>query len=245
MMLTATAAQTGRHRLEPRAKLIALASLVLCVFFLHGLYPLVALTALLGAASWRVGGRGRMAQRIVLATAIGYPMSWFLFWSAHWASPAPGGETLAESALASGVFTLRIVVILLGNLLLLVTTDPRDFARSLRGWHLPAELCVMLMTVLRFLPLAGGQVQRIVDAQRCRGYRLRRLWRPTAWLPLCIPLLVSTLHRAEALAMSLELRGFTHGLAALAQPARWRWPDYVVAGCAIGSCLVLLLWGRE
>jgi energy-coupling factor transport system permease protein len=240
MLLNATASQTWLHQLEPRAKLLTLALLVVCVFFLHGLWSLVGLVVLLGVAIWRVGGLSRLARRIVMATLIGYPMSWLLFWSAHWSSLSPWWETLGESALASGVFTLRIMVILLGNLLLLVTTDPRDFARSLRGWHLPAELCVMLMTVLRFLPLAGGQAQRIFDAQRCRGYRLRRLWIPTAWLPLCIPLLVSTLHRAEALAMSLELRGFTQGLTALAQPERWRWQEYLMTGCAVGGCILIV-----
>lgn len=240
--MTASPQQTWLHRLEPRAKLLALVSLVVSVFFLHSLWTLVVLTSLLGAAIRRIGGLNSLARRIVMATLIGYPVSWLLFWSAHWTSPSPWWETLAGSTVASGIFTLRIVVILLGNLLLLVSTDPRDFARSLRGWHLPAELCVMLMTVLRFLPLAGGQAQRILDAQRCRGYRLRSLWLPTAWLPLCIPLLVSTLHRAESLAMSLELRGFTQGLTALALPERWRWQEYLVAYGFMALPLIIILF---
>jgi len=241
MSLTASVQHTWLHRLEPRAKLIALLALVVSVFFLHGLWPLTMLTGALGVVIWRVGGLNRLARRIVTATMIGYPVTWFLFWSAYWSSPQPLWHSLTESALGSGVFTLRIVVIVLGNLLLLTTTDPRDFARSLRAWRLPAELCVMLMTVLRFLPLAGGQAQRIFDAQRCRGYRLRRLWLPTAWLPLCIPLLVGTLHRAEALAMSLELRGFTQGLTDLTPPERWRWPEYAVTVSAVVGCTLIIL----
>jgi energy-coupling factor transport system permease protein len=241
MFVTTTTPRTGLHRLEPRAKLIALISLVTSVFFLPTLWPLGLLAGMLVVVSVTVGGFGKLGRRLLQATLVGYPFTWLLFWSSYWSSETPLPVGLAASAQDSAVFTLRLLIIVLGNLLLLATTDPRDLARSLRAWWLPAELCVMLMTVLRFVPLAGGQAQRIFDTQRCRGYRLRRLWLPTAWLPLCIPLLVSTLHRAEALAISLELRGFSQGLTTMAAPDRWRWHEYVVAGSLVVGCVVCLV----
>ena len=237
-----TACESWLHRLEPRAKLVGLLAIVVSVFCLTKVGDLLALAGVLSVVLWWAGGLERLGRRIVLTAIGGYPATFILFAVALWHPARAAWPNLAESARASGVFTLRIVDIVLANVLLMLTTDPREFARSLRGWYLPAEICLILMTVLRFLPLAGQQARRILEAQRCRGYRLRRLWRPSAWLPLCLPLMVATLHRAEALAISLELRGFTTGVHALAPPRGWRWPDYAAAaGCALACAAVVLL----
>jgi energy-coupling factor transporter transmembrane protein EcfT len=197
--------------------------------------------AVLALGLWRVGGAGRLGRWLLGSALVGYPMAWGVFTAANWDKTAPAIQNALDGLLTSGQFALRLLAIILANLIVVATTDPRQFARSLRGWRAPPELCLMLMTVLRFLPLAAGQARRILDAQRCRGFRLRRLWRPGAWLPLGVPLLVATLYRAEALAMSLELRGFAGGLAALAPADRWRLREYGFVAACIAGCGAMAL----
>lgn len=234
---------TWLHAVEPRAKLVAAMALVAVSFLVTSALVLALATAVLVAALWWVGGAGRLGRRLLAASAAGYPLAWLVFTASHWDRGRAPLLNLYVGLQTSGEFALRLLVIVVANLILIATTDPRQFARSLRGWWMPSELCLMFMTVLRFLPLAVDEVRRILDAQRCRGFRLRRLWRPDAWLPLSVPVLMSTLHRAEGLAMSLELRGFSSGIASLAQAQPWGLREYLFAGACVVICAVLaLLW---
>jgi energy-coupling factor transport system permease protein len=232
---------TWLHTVEPRAKLVAAMALVAVSFLVTSTLVLALVAAALAGALWWVGGAGRLGRRLLAASAAGYPVAWLVFTASYWDRGRALPHNLYVGFLTSGEFALRLLVIILANLLIMATTDPRQFARSLRGWWVPNEICLMFMTVLRFLPLAAGEVRRMLDAQRCRGFRVRRLWRPDAWLPLSVPVLVSSLHRAEGLAMSLELRGFSSGIASLAQAQPWRLREYVLAGTCVVVCAVLAL----
>ena len=239
MLSGLSARQTWLHALEPRAKLAA-ATAVVCAAFLATHPALLAgAVVLLGVGLWYVGGAGRLGRRLLGAAVLGYPVAWLVFALSNWDNSQPALQNALDGLYTSGQFALRLLAIILANLIIVATTDPRQFARSLRGWRAPSELCLMLMTVLRFLPLAAGQARRILDAQRCRGFRLRRLWLPSAWLPLGIPLLVAMLYRAEALAMSLELRGFARGVASLAPADRWRLREYAFLGASLAACAVM------
>ena len=242
MLTSPTARESWLHELEPRAKLAATMGIVSAAFIAAHPGLLAAAVLLLALTLWRVGGAGSFGRRLIGASLIGYPMTWLVFTASNWDASLSGAANALDGLRTSGLFALRLLTIVVANLIVVATTDPRQFARSLRGWRLPPEMCLMLMTVLRFLPLAAGQVRRILDAQRCRGFQLCRLWRPGAWLPLAVPLLVGTLHRAEGLAMSLEIRGFSAGVASLAKPDRWRAREYAfVAACLAGSAAIALI----
>jgi len=243
MLAHAKGRPTWLDGVEPRAKLVAATALVAVAFLVSSTLMLAAVAALLGATLWWVGGAGKLGRRLLAASAAGYPVAWLVFTVSYWDRGSPAPYNLYVGLHTSGEFALRLLVIVLANLLFIATTDPRQFARSLRGWRVPSELCLMFMTVLRFLPLAVGEVRRILDAQRCRGFRMRRLWRPDAWLPLTVPVLISTLHRAEGLAMSLELRGFASGIASLAEARPWRLREYLFAAACVGACTLLALLG--
>ena len=229
------------RRAEPRAKMVGLVAVTASVFGLRTPLALLVLALVLSVAVWRAGGLGGAGRRFLLAAAAGYPAMFLIFAASSWPVGQALGSHLAASAAASGMFSGRLATLVLANLLFVRTTDPREFARSLRGWLLPAELCVMAMIVLHFITLAGQQARRILEAQRCRGYRLSHLWWPSAWLPLGVPLLVHTLHRAESLAISLELRGFSAGIGALAPVVRWRWPDFALAGGSVLGAVAIAL----
>jgi energy-coupling factor transport system permease protein len=177
------------------------------------------------------------------ALAFGFPFTLFLFIASLWRPDAALRENLVPGALAATVFTLRIVCIALGNLLLISTTDPRELSTSLRAWRIPLEVCLMVTAVLRFMPLMDEQARRILDAQRCRGFSLKRLWHPKAWMPIFVPLLVHALHRSETMATSMELRGLRLGALHPHLARKWRWQERAISATSMIICAVIIAGG--
>ena len=46
-----------------------------------------------------------------------------------------------------------------------------------------------------------------IEVQRCRGFELKKMLRPSSLLPLFIPVFLAQMRRSTDLALSLELRG--------------------------------------
>jgi energy-coupling factor transport system permease protein len=69
----------------------------------------------------------------------------------------------------------------------------------------------VLTTAIRFIPLFADEMAAIIDAQVARGvdFDTRNFFKKIKLLlPLCVPLLISSVRRVEGGAISAELRGF-------------------------------------
>ena len=63
-------------------------------------------------------------------------------------------------------------------------------------------------SLIRIVPTLRDDAQRIQRSQRARGHEPPRHWyRPAAYLPILIPLFVSTLRRAREQAIAMDLAG--------------------------------------
>ena len=86
--------------------------------------------------------------------------------------------------------------------------------RPLTALGLPThDLFLMIQGSLRFLPLAAQEAERIAKAQASRGAdwgtgRGGLLRRVRQVLPILVPLFLTSLHRAENLALAMEARGY-------------------------------------
>ena len=91
----------------------------------------------------------------------------------------------------------------------------------------PAQEAAMVLSIaLRFVPLLAMEAEHIVKAQASRGADFGRgrggpLARVRRMLPLYVPLFLSALRRAEALALAMEARCYTGGAGRTA-PAGYR-----------------------
>jgi energy-coupling factor transport system permease protein len=106
-----------------------------------------------------------------------------------------------------GVFTLRLLIMVLADLLVIKLTSFSNMILSLRGLHLPGWVVLFVSALMSMLPNICGMALRVIEVQRCRGFEVKQLLRPSNFLPLFIPVFLAQMRRSSDLALSLELRG--------------------------------------
>jgi len=118
--------------------------------------------------------------------------------------PLLGGPYTMEAALYGALNGLALAVILNGFRMLTLRLSPRELIRL----SPPAlyEAGLVLSIALAFLPQSRQTLDDIRQAQAVRGHRIRGL---RDLLPLLLPLLITSLEQALALAEALSARGFT------------------------------------
>ncbi len=113
-------------------------------------------------------------------------------------------------------YALRLALLIVVTGVLSFTTVPTDLTdgverlfRPLQRWRVPVhELAFMTTLALRFVPAIIDEAERIQRAQLSRGAHFSGslLARVQALVPLLVPLMVATFHRADDLAIAMEAR---------------------------------------
>jgi energy-coupling factor transport system permease protein len=214
------------HALDPRAKILATAVLVVGLFLVDsvaGFLIFAAAVVLLVAAS-RVppGTFLRLLRPVALIVAL--TVLFQVFFSRE-------GATLLEwrflevheGGLRMGLFlALRILLLVSAAGLLTATTAPvaladgiEDLLSPLSRLRFPAHEVAMMMTIaLRFIPTLHEEAQKITKAQAARGADFSEgspIRRVRAMLPVLVPLTIGAFRRADELAEAMESRGYRGG----------------------------------
>jgi len=115
-------------------------------------------------------------------------------------------EGLAIAALAAA----RIACLVTATFLLSFTTRPADLAEALVQRGLSPRMGYVVQSALQVIPQTLETADRIRDAQAARGLEVEGslLRRARAYLPLLLPLVLSSLVATQERAMALEVRGF-------------------------------------
>lgn len=202
---------TVLHRLNPVAKL-ALASGIIIATFLATSYPalvgLLVITLALGAYA---GVFSRLASllKVLLPLAAIMLVLQMIF--------AQGGELLVGFVTSEGLVTgskacLRLLGVALPLVLVLTVTKLTDLANAcVEILHVPYRYAFAFTTALRFVPLFGQEMNAIMEAQTARGVEYdtkNPIKKLQLMLPLCIPLLISSVGKTDATALAAEQRGF-------------------------------------
>ena len=202
---------TVLHRLNPVAKL-ALASGIIIATFLATSYPalvgLLVITLALGAYA---GVFSRLASllKVLLPLAAIMLVLQMIF--------AQGGERLVGFVTSEGLVTgskacLRLLGVALPLVLVLTVTKLTDLANAcVEILHVPYRYAFAFTTALRFVPLFGQEMNAIMEAQTARGVEYdtkNPIKKLQLMLPLCIPLLISSVGKTDATALAAEQRGF-------------------------------------
>lgn len=109
----------------------------------------------------------------------------------------------------------RLMVIAASFPVLLGTTQVKDLViMMVEKMKVPYTYAFMFITSLRFIPTFMNEMEQIIQAQCSRGHRLDSnnfIRKFLSLCPLAIPLMITSVKKAEQLAISMETRGFGLG----------------------------------
>ncbi len=252
------------HRLDPRVKIVGLGALVLCVALVPSLAAviaaLLAVLALVALARVSLGfalGGLRPALPVLLILAV---VQLVFGWTV-------GGQSSGCATLWSGwifhvsdcsvvsVMTMlaRLTAIILLTGLLTMTSSISELTigtesllRPLQRVGLPAhELAMVFTLALRFVPTLAEELEKLLNAQAARGADIRMgrnpVQRTRQFLPVLVPLFLTTLHRVDELTEAMTARGYTGGRGRSHYlNLRWSGADSLALLCALGFVALLV-----
>lgn len=117
-----------------------------------------------------------------------------------------------EGLLTAAKVVLRLMIVCIPLALVLAVTKISDLTNALvKVLHLPYPYAFTLSTAIRFIPQFLEEMSGIMEAQTARGVafdKARGLKKFSMILPLCAPLLISSVRRTDMTAAAAEVRGF-------------------------------------
>jgi energy-coupling factor transport system permease protein len=205
------------HRLNPLTKLVLAFGLCAACFissnhlFILGIILLNLITAVLGRVVFR---SLRILKSLVKFSLVLFfvQVCFISRGRALLSVPVLRIPITDQGILFSLLFVLRFMAATLPLSLMLSVIKTGDLSNALvRYLRIPYRYAFVLTTAIRFIPLFAQEMEGIMEAQISRGIDLdtKNIVRKfKLLLPLCVPLLVSSVRKIEGGAISAELRGF-------------------------------------
>ena len=231
------------HRLNPVTKLAVAAALIVATL-LADTYPLlvglIVLTLALGAYA---GALRRLASLLKVLVPLAVIM--LALQTAVVRTGAPVAAWVTTDGLVTGSKAcLRLLGVAMPLILMLSVTKMGDLANAcVEVLHVPYRYAFTFTTALRFVPVFSQEMTAIMEAQTARGveYDTRNPFRKLRlMLPLCVPLLVSSVGKTDATALAAEQRGF---YLRTRESCYTRYPLVARDWCALAACAALVAVG--
>ena len=214
------------HRMDPRAKLILSLIYMVAVFMAESFFSFVFIAAifvLMVVAS-------RLPFRTVIKT-VKPVLILVVFTAVLNLLFVNDGKVIFEwwiiritdgGLIFSARMVLRLIFLVIGASILTLTTTPVDLTHGLESLLRPLnkikvpvyEIALIMSIALKFIPTLMDETDRIIRAQKARGADFdtgNLLQRAKAFIPILIPLLISSFRRAEELSLAMDSRcyGYT------------------------------------
>ncbi|MBI5583007.1 MAG: energy-coupling factor transporter transmembrane protein EcfT [Deltaproteobacteria bacterium] len=198
---------------DPRVKLAwLLANVALAVWHQHIGLLVLQLILILGVNRWIGLSLGRLRPLFQVTAVLGLQLvllQGFLQPEGSKLFVLAGLGFYAGGALLGLKGILLILVLSLLFFQFLSWTSPREITLLLIKMRLPYRYAFTAGMAVRFLPLLQMDLQSIYQSQLSRGLHQDGLFKKIKGLPpIILPLILMTLRRAEAVARSMELKGF-------------------------------------
>ena len=203
------------HRLEPHLKLVAVLGFALVVVatpvdaaWSWAAYGGYLALVLLAAAVAGVG-----PARLARGLAIEVPFVLFallLPFVAQGPRVEVAGIAVSESGLvAAGGLLAKATLSVLAAVVLAATTEPRALLQGLERLRLPSLLVQILMFMIRYTDVVGGELRRMRVARESRGFEGRHLGALRVLGPAAGSLFVRSYERGERVHLAMLSRGYT------------------------------------
>lgn len=159
-----------------------------------------------------------------------------------------------EGLVKAVLMGFRFVLLIIGSSILTFTTTPNNLTDGLEkslGFlekiKIPVHDIAMMMSIaLRFIPILMEETDKIMKAQTARGadFETGNIFkRAKAMIPILVPLFISSIRRANDLAVAMEARCYRGGAGRTKMyPIKYKTGDYFAYGIiAVFAAAMILL----
>lgn len=166
-----------------------------------------------------------------------------------------GSNVIATSDLVTGMLLLlRFIALILGLTIASQTLSTSEITHGMESLLSPLkliripvhDLVVIMQVSLRFIPLLAQVAERIAKAQASRGAAWQKgsggiMGRVRLFIPLLLPLFLTSLRRAENMALAMDARGYgtTEQRTSFIQ-YRFGWKDVLAISLSFGIAALIL-----
>lgn len=214
-MLQYVHGDTILHRMPPLIKLLIAIAICAACFATSNLLVLAALIAFDVALGY-IGGIGKRTLKTLLSlckfTSFIFILQIFFVPNGNTLLQLPFGIRVTDEGLRfSAMICMRLIGATIPLTVVLTLTRLPDLTRALVDkLHVPYKYAFSFTTAIRFIPILARDMAAVMEAQTARGVELdgNLFKKLRLLLPLCVPLLVSSIRKIESGAVSAELRGF-------------------------------------
>ena len=234
------------HRLEPHLKLVSVLAFALVVVAtpVHAPWAPAAyagyLLAVLTAAAVAGVPPGRLARGLVVELPF-VAFAVLLPFVAAGPQVEVLGLSVSRTGLAAGGGLLaKATLSILAATILAATTEPRALLRGLERLRLPQVLVQILMFMIRYADVVGGELHRMRVARESRGFRGGGLRGLRVMAATAGSLFVRSYERGERVHLAMLSRGYSGrlptGPVAAVAPGAWA----VALSLPVAAAAVLL-----
>ena len=209
------AGESPLHRMNPVAKLGAAALFAVACFCTGNL---AFLGVLLVAAFALSASCGMLRQTVGLAKAV---FAFSLVLAVVQVLTTPSGAVLVQlpwgyigtgSLLAALTTVVRLMAAAIPLFLVFYVTKMNDITNSVvKVLHVPYKYAFAFTSTIRFIPVFMNDMAGIMEAHTARGVEFDAggiVKKVRLMVPLCVPLLVSSVRKTNSAAIAAEVRGF-------------------------------------
>jgi energy-coupling factor transport system permease protein len=208
------------HRADPRTKIIITMLFMVILFIIDSIWALLGALIFVAAAYW--------IAKIPVKYAIKgiRPILFIILFTVVINMFMTDGNTLVnlgfaritdQGLLRAAIVSLRVFMLIASASVMTYTTTPimltdgiEKLLNPLKKIKFPVHEMAMMMTIaLRFIPTLIDETDKIMKAQAARGADIgtgNLLERAKSFIPILIPLFVSSFRRADDLAVAMEAR---------------------------------------
>lgn len=210
-LLTYQHGNTFFHKANPIAKLALATSAVISVFIAQQysvLIALIILTLVSIACSHIFSSMLTLIKAVIVFTLVMFIMQTIVMQKGHyiflWFTQS-GIDISAKSSLKLFCFALPLVSVF-------NVTKLNDLANSIVQYlHIPYCYAFTITTAVRFVPIFAQEMSAISEAQTARGVEFdtkNPFKKLILMAPLIVPLVITSVRKADSCALAAEHRGF-------------------------------------
>ncbi len=210
------------HKMDSRIKLLILIAYIVMIFLIKNFYGFLAvgtfLTIAIAFSKVPILDLFKSLKAVIFIVLFTFILNVFFY-------KGNDAKTLFwivtdKSLIFSCFMALRIITLVLGSMLLSLTTTPvaltdgiESLLKPLKIIKFPVhELALVMSIALRFIPILMNEADRVIMAQKSRGADFESgniFKRAKSMIPVLIPLLISAFRRAEELGDAMDSRCYS------------------------------------